>query len=116
MPIAKIEVLRKIVDSGLVCVIRADGSEQASGIADACVDGGVATVEITFTVPGASGVIEHLAKNFAGQGPLPQASLMPTSGVSTENVGKWIEAGAVAVGVGGNLTAGAKTWRLRFHH
>ena len=26
-----------------------------------------------------------------------------------QNVGKWIEAGAVAVGVGGNLTAGAKT-------
>lgn len=116
MPIAKIEVLRKIVDSGLVSVIRADSPEQASGIADACVGGGVAAVEITFTVPGASGVIEHLAENFAGQGPLPQASLMPTSGVSTENVGKWIEAGAAAVGVGGNSTAGAKTWRLRFHH
>ena len=45
----------------------------------------------------------------AVKGPLPQASLMPTGGVSMENVGKWIEAGAVAVGVGGNLTAGAKT-------
>lgn len=116
MPIAKIEVLRKIADSGLVCVIRADSPEQASRIADACVDGGVAAVEITFTVPGASDVIEHLAKNFAGQRPLPRASLMPTSGVSIENVGKWIEAGPWAVGVGGNLTAGAKTWRLRFHH
>lgn len=41
-------------------------------------------------------------------GPLPQASLMPTGGVSLENVEEWITAGSVAVGVGGNLTAGAK--------
>jgi 2-dehydro-3-deoxyphosphogluconate aldolase/(4S)-4-hydroxy-2-oxoglutarate aldolase len=34
---------------------------------------------------------------------------MPTGGVSIENVADWIKAGAVAVGVGGNLTAGAKT-------
>jgi 2-dehydro-3-deoxyphosphogluconate aldolase/(4S)-4-hydroxy-2-oxoglutarate aldolase len=45
----------------------------------------------------------------AVRGPLPQASLMPTGGVSLENVADWIKAGAVAVGVGGNLTAGAKT-------
>ena len=43
------------------------------------------------------------------KGPLPQASLMPTGGVSVENVADWINAGSVAVGVGGNLTAGAKT-------
>ena len=43
------------------------------------------------------------------KGPLPQAPLMPTGGVSLENVGEWIKAGAVAVGVGGSLTAGAKT-------
>jgi 2-dehydro-3-deoxyphosphogluconate aldolase/(4S)-4-hydroxy-2-oxoglutarate aldolase len=34
---------------------------------------------------------------------------MPTGGVGIENVGEWIRAGAVAVGVGGNLTSGAKT-------
>jgi 2-dehydro-3-deoxyphosphogluconate aldolase/(4S)-4-hydroxy-2-oxoglutarate aldolase len=45
----------------------------------------------------------------AVKGPLPQASLMPTSGVSVDNVAGWIQAGAVAVGVGGNLTASAKT-------
>ncbi len=42
------------------------------------------------------------------KGPIPQATLMPTGGVNLENVGEWIKAGAVAVGVGGNLTAGAK--------
>jgi 2-dehydro-3-deoxyphosphogluconate aldolase / (4S)-4-hydroxy-2-oxoglutarate aldolase len=35
---------------------------------------------------------------------LPQAALMPTGGVSLENVRSWIKAGCVAVGVGGNIT------------
>lgn len=192
MSIAKIEVLRKITAAGLVAVIRAESPDQASRIAEACALGGVAALEITFTVPGASGVIEHLAKISTGQillgagtvldpetariailagaqfvvspalnpqtarlcnryqvpympgagtigevieamecgadivkvfpgeilgpafvkavkGPLPQAQLMPTGGVSLENIGEWIHAGAVAVGVGGNLTAGAKS-------
>ena len=41
-------------------------------------------------------------------GPLPQASLMPTGGVNLENVGQWIRAGSVAVGVGSSLTGGAQ--------
>lgn len=192
MSITKTEVLSKIVESGLVAVIRAEGPEQASRMAEACAQGGAAALEITFTVPGASKVIEHLAKEFRGKilvgagtvldpetarisilagaefvvspavstatarlcnryrvpympgaatmgeviealecgadivkvfpgevlgpafvkavkGPLPQAQLMPTGGVGIENVAEWIKAGAVAVGVGGNLTAGAKT-------
>ena len=34
---------------------------------------------------------------------------MPTGGVSLDNVAEWIAAGAVAVGAGGSLTAGAKS-------
>jgi 2-dehydro-3-deoxyphosphogluconate aldolase/(4S)-4-hydroxy-2-oxoglutarate aldolase len=44
----------------------------------------------------------------AARAPLPQASLMPTGGVSIDNAGDWIAAGSVALGVGGNLMAGAK--------
>jgi 2-dehydro-3-deoxyphosphogluconate aldolase/(4S)-4-hydroxy-2-oxoglutarate aldolase len=33
-------------------------------------------------------------------GPLPQVRLMPTGGVTLENAGEWIAAGAVAIGVG----------------
>ncbi|HEX6972964.1 MAG TPA: bifunctional 4-hydroxy-2-oxoglutarate aldolase/2-dehydro-3-deoxy-phosphogluconate aldolase [Vicinamibacterales bacterium] len=33
-------------------------------------------------------------------GPLPHVKLMPTGGVSLDNAGDWIRAGAVAVGVG----------------
>ena len=41
--------------------------------------------------------------------PLPQASLMPTGGVTVENLGEWFANGAVAVGIGGSLTGpGAK--------
>jgi 2-dehydro-3-deoxyphosphogluconate aldolase/(4S)-4-hydroxy-2-oxoglutarate aldolase len=36
-------------------------------------------------------------------GPLPQVKLMPTGGVSVDNAGDWIRAGAVAVGVGSAL-------------
>src|ERR1700675_1480264 len=192
MPITKIQVLEKIAHSGLVAVIRAQNSDQATRIAEACALGSVAALEITFTVPGAHRVIEHLAKNsshqillgagtvldpetariailagaqfvvspalnletarlcnryqvpylpgaatirevieamecgadvvkvFPGEilgsafvkavkAPLPQAQLMPTGGVTLENVDDWIKAGSFAVGVGGNLTAGAKT-------
>ena len=35
--------------------------------------------------------------------PLPHVKLMPTGGVSVENAGDWIRAGAVAVGVGSAL-------------
>jgi 2-dehydro-3-deoxyphosphogluconate aldolase / (4S)-4-hydroxy-2-oxoglutarate aldolase len=191
MSTAKIEVLSKIIASGLVSVIRAESHDQGERIADACAQGGVGAVEITYTVPRATSVIEHLAKKFSGdillgagtvldsetariailagaqfvvspslnpetarlcnryqipympgaatireviealeygadivkvfpgetlgptfvkavKAPLPQASLMPTGGVTLENVADWIKAGAVAVGVGSNLTAGAK--------
>ncbi|MCX7708436.1 MAG: bifunctional 2-keto-4-hydroxyglutarate aldolase/2-keto-3-deoxy-6-phosphogluconate aldolase [Clostridia bacterium] len=185
-------VIKKICDCGVVAVVRAENAEQAIKIADACVEAGIAGIEITFTVPGAVDVIKKLAEVYAGgeilvgagtvldtetaraailagakyivspclnkdvvtlcnryqvpcmpgamtikevvecleagadivkifpgelfgpaiikavKGPIPQAKLMPTGGVSLENVAEWIKAGCVAVGVGGNLTAGAK--------
>jgi 2-dehydro-3-deoxyphosphogluconate aldolase / (4S)-4-hydroxy-2-oxoglutarate aldolase len=193
----KLRVLGRIVDSGLVAVIRADSSDAAKRIADACAEGGTAAVEITFTVPSAARVIEELSKRNSGQplivgagtvldaetariamlagaqfivspafsagtarlcnryqipympgaatvrevidameagadivkvfpgetlGPafvrgmkaaLPHASLMPTGGVTIDNVREWIEAGCVAVGVGGHLTRAAATGDYR---
>lgn len=38
------------------------------------------------------------------KGPLPQANIMPTGGVSLANLKDWIHAGAVAVGIGSDLT------------
>lgn len=189
----KEKILTKISDCGLVAVVRAESSEQAIKIAEACAKAGVAGIEITFTVPGAAEVIRDCAKNFnngeiivgagtvmdaetartailagaqyvvspylnvdtvtmcnryrvpvmpgamtikeiveamqagadivkvfpgelfgpalikAVKGPIPHAKMMPTGGVSLDNVHEWINVGAVAVGVGSNLTGGAKT-------
>ncbi len=187
----KAEIIKKITDSGLVVVVRADNSDQAKKITEACLKGGAAAIEITYTVPGATKVIEDLVKDYSQEiiigagtvldsetariailagaqyvvspylsretlklcnryqipcmpgvmtiegvveamelgadilkvfpgeafgpkiikaikGPLPQANMMPTGGVSIDNVSEWIKAGAVAVGAGGSLIAGAK--------
>jgi 2-dehydro-3-deoxyphosphogluconate aldolase / (4S)-4-hydroxy-2-oxoglutarate aldolase len=193
----KLKVLGEILESGLVAIVRTHSADLATRIAEACARGGAAAIEITFTVPGAGAVIEHLAKEYnsgdiligagtvldpetariailagaqyivspsvnvetarlcnryqvpympgagtmreiveamecgadivklfpgetlgpafvkAVKGPLPQASLMPTGGVSVDNVAEWIKAGAVAVGVGGSLTAGAEKGNLQ---
>lgn len=42
------------------------------------------------------------------QGPLPQLNMMPTGGVNLDNIGEWLQAGAFAVGIGSDLTSGAK--------
>lgn len=41
-------------------------------------------------------------------GPLPQARMMPTGGVSEENIEAWFRAGAFAVGMGSSLTKAGK--------
>lgn len=189
----KLETMQRIIQCGIVAVVRAENPEQALQIAEAVKAGGVEAIEITMTVPGAMEVIRELAatyrkgeiligagtvldaetarlailagaeflvspslnvdmvkmcnryqkvsmpgamsirevvevmeaggdfvKFFPGsvfgpevikaiKGPLPQAPLIPTGGVSLENVAEWIKAGCEAVGVGGELTKGAKT-------
>ena len=186
-------ILTKIQQAGIVAVVRAESTEQAERITEACIEGGVAAIELTFTVPHADKVIEGLAKKYtpeqiilgagtvmdaptariamlagaqyivspyldldpvkmcnryrvpimpgvmsvreavtameagadilkifpgdlfgpkiisAIKGPIPYAKMMPTGGVDVDNVGQWIKAGAVAVGAGSSLTAGAKT-------
>jgi 2-dehydro-3-deoxyphosphogluconate aldolase / (4S)-4-hydroxy-2-oxoglutarate aldolase len=60
----KEQVLSKIKEAGIVAVVRAESSDQAKRIADACIEGGVAAIELTFTVPGANRVIEELAATY----------------------------------------------------
>src|SRR5262245_10147799 len=64
MSIPKLIVLNQIIDSGLIAIIRADVSDHAARIAEACAKGGVTALEVTFTVPGAAKVIEELSKEF----------------------------------------------------
>ena len=60
----KLKVLGKVLESGLVAIVRTNSSDQAARIAEACALGGAAAIEITFTVPGAPAVIEDLAKKY----------------------------------------------------
>lgn len=190
----KLRVLSKLIECGVVAVVRADSKEEAVNISEACVEGGITGIEVTFTIGDAEAVIKELAAHYAvrpevvlGAGtvldaatariailagaqfivspnfdeqtarlcnlyqipympgcmtitemknaleygvdiiklfpgnafgpefvksvkaPLPQVNIMPTGGVSLENVDQWIKNGCVAVGVGGNLIAPAKT-------
>ena len=189
----KEQILTKIQDCGIVAVVRAETTDEAQRIAEACLEGGVSAIELTFTVPHADKVIEFLANKYSPEemilgagtvmdsqtarmamlcgaqyivspyfdietvklcnryrmavmpgvmsvreavmameagadilkifpadlfgpkiikdikGPLPYAKMMPTGVVTADNAGEWIKAGAVALGAGGSLTAGAKT-------
>lgn len=82
----------------------------------ACMAGAMTVSETVACMEAGADVIKIFPGNLFGpkiikafKGPLPQARMMPTGGVSVDNVGEWIRAGAVAVGAGSDLTAGAKT-------
>ena len=60
----KEQILTKIQDCGIVAVVRAESTDKAIRITDACIEGGVAAIELTFTVPHADEVIEELAKRY----------------------------------------------------
>lgn len=59
----KFEIISKLLDSGVVAVIRAESVEKAVKLAKASSEGGIVGLEITFTVPGADEVIRTLAKD-----------------------------------------------------
>lgn len=175
--------LSRLLESGIIAVIRLESSENLVELSRALVRGGVSSVEITMTTPNALGVIEKICAELAGEaligagtvldaataqravqagasfivsptldpavieatkaagalaipgalsateinramqlgadvvklfpgrvatpgyfrdvlGPFPSARLMPTGNVSIETAPQYIEAGAVAVGVG----------------
>ena len=60
----KEKLLTKMTDAGLVAVVRANSADDAIRIADACLEGGCPSIELTFTVPGAHRVIEALAAKY----------------------------------------------------
>ena len=82
----------------------------------ACMPGAMTIKETVDCLEAGADIVKLFPGNLAGpkmikniKGPLPQVRIMPTGGVNAANAGEWIAAGAVAVGAGGDLTAGAKT-------
>ncbi|WP_449283413.1 bifunctional 4-hydroxy-2-oxoglutarate aldolase/2-dehydro-3-deoxy-phosphogluconate aldolase [Leucobacter sp.] len=60
--------------------------------------------DIVKLFPGSLGGPRYLA---GLRGPFPGLPFMPTGGVNAGNIGDWVRAGAVAVGVGGELVSAA---------
>ncbi len=190
---SKLDNLKRVQETGIVAVVRAETAEQALKITEAVKNGGIEAIEITMTVPGAVDVIKKVTEEYSSdeilvgagsvldaetaracilagaeyivspsfdketvelcnryqkacmpgamtvtevvtametgadvvkvfpatlfgpkiiraiKAPVPQAPLMPTGGVSLDNVKEWIKAGSWAVGVGSALSKGAKT-------
>lgn len=60
----KYELLKDIVDSGVVAVIRANSKEEGMAIIEAVKKGGIKALEITLTVPGAIDIIKELVEMY----------------------------------------------------
>lgn len=63
----KSDILNRIVEVGIIPVVRAQSAEIAMRAIEAIKAGGVSVIEITMTVPGAIHVIEEVARRFAGE-------------------------------------------------
>jgi len=61
---SKPEIIDRIVNPGILAVIRADSSEQLISVAEALYEGGVIGLEITMTTPNALQVISDVSKRF----------------------------------------------------
>ncbi len=57
-------ILKRLLDGVIVVVVRASSTEHAIRIVDAIRKGGVKSIEITMTVPGAFQVMEEVKKRF----------------------------------------------------
>lgn len=58
---SKESTLSRILGSGVIAVLRAPSGEALADVAEALLAGGVEAIEVTFTVPKAHRVLEHVA-------------------------------------------------------
>lgn len=178
-------MLNKIKEEGIVAVIRAKNHEEAIGYINACVNGGVKAIEVTYTIPNVVELIKYVCEKYddvlvgvgsvlnrkmakdaidagaayvvspgfsdevntichemnilylpgcmtvtevmnamdkgnamiklfpgevfgpkyvkAIKAPIPNVEIMPTGGVSIDNIEQWFEMGVSCVGVGSSL-------------
>lgn len=60
----KQEVLKGILDAGVIAVIRGDSKEEVVKIMDAVVKGGIKILELTMTVPKAIDILKEAAEKY----------------------------------------------------
>lgn len=61
------EKIETLLDCGVVAVLRAKSGEALLDVANALYDGGVTSIEVTFTVPGAHQIIEKVANQLGNK-------------------------------------------------
>jgi len=59
--------LQRVLDAGIVAIVRSSDTHQLVAVAQALADGGVDVVEITFTVPNALDVIRQVRQSLGDQ-------------------------------------------------
>lgn len=60
------ELVQKMVNTGVIAVVRAETPEKAVKVADALIDGGITGMELTYSVPHADSVIAELVAKYEG--------------------------------------------------
>jgi 2-dehydro-3-deoxyphosphogluconate aldolase/(4S)-4-hydroxy-2-oxoglutarate aldolase len=63
----KSEIVQRIVEPGIVAIIRADSSDQLIRAAEALHEGGIDVMEVTMTTPNALQVVSDAVARFAGK-------------------------------------------------
>lgn len=63
----KIEITKRIADTGAMAIVRVETIERGYEIAQGCLDGGVDCLEISYTLPNAGEVISALKAKFGDQ-------------------------------------------------
>ncbi len=63
----KPEILQRLLNPGIVAIIRADCSDQLMGAAEALLKGGVTAMEVTMTTPNALEVIAAVTRRFGSE-------------------------------------------------
>lgn len=62
----KEQVIEKLRRCGLIAVVRAKDGDDALRIAEACIRGGCAGIELTYTTSGINDIIARMAREYAG--------------------------------------------------
>jgi 2-dehydro-3-deoxyphosphogluconate aldolase/(4S)-4-hydroxy-2-oxoglutarate aldolase len=60
----KQDVLSRILNTGVIAIVRLDSAESLQKVADAILEGGIDIIEVTMTTPGALAILESAAERF----------------------------------------------------
>src|SRR5687768_1350814 len=67
MSVPKAELSQRLLEPGVVAILRADSSAGLMEVTEALVEGGITAVEVTMTTPNALHLITEVVAGFAGR-------------------------------------------------